>query len=241
MSLINEALRRARQEGTIKEHEHGHRSGPPRNNQTGGSRLGTGLVLGAIIAIAAAGFGAIVAFWLLRPTETTPAQSSIAEITSQAVAEDTPTLSTDDKPDRPGQSDLSRELGSPTVTDSTSIEQPARPPAAQREEQESNVSQPTPPRPLASDLREQPLQDRETGSSTPEQDPKTRDFIAEADLGYVRLRLDYIVFRATDPFAEINGLEVHEGSKLHGFTVEKIEKNLVLLRDDRGSLTLRVR
>jgi hypothetical protein len=68
-----------------------------------------------------------------------------------------------------------------------------------------------------------------------------REYVVEADLGYAFLSLDYIVSRSEDPFAEINGTEVHEGSWIEGFTVEKIEQDRVLLRDDRGPLVLRVR
>jgi hypothetical protein len=68
-----------------------------------------------------------------------------------------------------------------------------------------------------------------------------RVFIVEANLGYATLSLDYIVYRSEDPFAEINGIELHEGSWLDGFTVEKIERDRVMLRDNRGPLVLRVR
>jgi hypothetical protein len=66
-----------------------------------------------------------------------------------------------------------------------------------------------------------------------------RIYAVEADLGAVTLTLDFIVFRPDDPFAEINGLEVHVGSTIEGFTVEAIERNQVLLRDDEGPLVLR--
>jgi hypothetical protein len=66
-----------------------------------------------------------------------------------------------------------------------------------------------------------------------------RIYLVEADLGSVTLTLDFIVFRPDDPFAEINGLEVHVGSTIEGFTVEAIERNQVLLRNDEGPLILR--
>ena len=67
--------------------------------------------------------------------------------------------------------------------------------------------------------------------------------LAEKDLSMfdctITLNLDFIVFRPDDPFAEINGLEVHVGSTIEGFKVEKIERNQVHLRDEKGALVLR--
>jgi hypothetical protein len=67
-----------------------------------------------------------------------------------------------------------------------------------------------------------------------------RIFILDADLGTTSLSLGYIVFRPVRPFAEINGVEVYEGSEVEGFTVEKIEADKVTLRDADGPLVLRV-
>ena len=55
------------------------------------------------------------------------------------------------------------------------------------------------------------------------------------------LTLDYIVFREQDPYAEINGNEVHAGSVIEGFTVVAVNRDSVLLEDEQGSLVLRVR
>ena len=62
----------------------------------------------------------------------------------------------------------------------------------------------------------------------------------DADLGYASLSLGYIVFRPVRPFAEINGVDIYEGSEIAGFKVEKIEIDRVVLRDARGPLELRV-
>ena len=67
-----------------------------------------------------------------------------------------------------------------------------------------------------------------------------REYVAEADLGYTTLSLDYIVFRPVDPFAEINGFDVRVGSTIEGFKVEEITADSVRLRDARGLLVLRV-
>jgi hypothetical protein len=67
-----------------------------------------------------------------------------------------------------------------------------------------------------------------------------RVFVLDADVGYATLNLGFIVARSTNPFAEINGTEVRVGSEIEGFTVEAIEADQVILRDDNGTLILRV-
>jgi hypothetical protein len=62
----------------------------------------------------------------------------------------------------------------------------------------------------------------------------------EADLGDVVLSLGFIVARTNNPFAEINGIEIYVGSEIEGFIVEAIEADRVVLRNDGGSLVLRV-
>ena len=61
----------------------------------------------------------------------------------------------------------------------------------------------------------------------------------DADLGKVKLHLDYIVYRSKDPFASINGQEVVIGSIIEGFTVEEIAPESVRLRHARGAVVLR--
>ena len=39
-------------------------------------------------------------------------------------------------------------------------------------------------------------------------------FLVDADLGYATLTVDYIVYRPDDPFAEINGVEVHRSDSM---------------------------
>ncbi|NOZ94567.1 MAG: hypothetical protein GXP47_07510 [Acidobacteria bacterium] len=57
----------------------------------------------------------------------------------------------------------------------------------------------------------------------------------------VKLSLDYLVYRSTDPFAQINGMEVHVGSEVSGFKVLAIDENLVRLQGSGGPVILRVR
>lgn len=67
-----------------------------------------------------------------------------------------------------------------------------------------------------------------------------RSFGLDADLGYAKLHLDYIVYRSKGPFAGINGQQVIVGSVVSGFTVEAITADAVELRDARGRVELRV-
>jgi hypothetical protein len=68
----------------------------------------------------------------------------------------------------------------------------------------------------------------------------TRIYVLDADLGSTQLSLGYIVARQQNPFAEINGRDVFIGSEIEGFTVEAIEADRVVLRDQDGKLVLRV-
>ncbi len=54
-----------------------------------------------------------------------------------------------------------------------------------------------------------------------EQGERERVYVLDADLGNVTLSLGYIVARTTNPFAEINGVEVFVGSEIEGFVVEE--------------------
>ena len=65
-------------------------------------------------------------------------------------------------------------------------------------------------------------------------------FHVEADVGYASLVVDYIVDRPSDPFARINGRDVRVGGTVEGFTVEEITSTEVRLRDERGTVILKV-
>lgn len=77
------------------------------------------------------------------------------------------------------------------------------------------------------------------GGPSPAGAARERSFVLDADLGKVKLHLDYIVYRSKDPFAGINGQEVMIGTIIEGLTVEEIGPEVVRLRDDRGTVVLR--
>ncbi|HUK13512.1 MAG TPA: hypothetical protein VLW17_09435, partial [Thermoanaerobaculaceae bacterium] len=66
-----------------------------------------------------------------------------------------------------------------------------------------------------------------------------RSFVATADLGGVKLTLDYIAFRSSGAFAGINGEKVAVGTVIEGVLVEEIGADYVRLRDRRGPFYLR--
>jgi len=68
-----------------------------------------------------------------------------------------------------------------------------------------------------------------------------RRYVGEARLGGTRLRLDFIVYRRRAPFAEINGLDVHVGESVEGYTVVAIAPEEVTLEGPAGRVVLAVR
>ena len=65
--------------------------------------------------------------------------------------------------------------------------------------------------------------------------------LIDADLGYARLHLDYLVYRPGSPFGRVNGRDVVIGSQVDGFTVEEITADHIKLADRRNVVVLRVR
>jgi hypothetical protein len=78
-----------------------------------------------------------------------------------------------------------------------------------------------------------------THSGSAERAPREREFVVDADLGHVKLHLDYVVYRPGSPFAGINGQQVVIGTVIEGFQVEEIGPESVRLRDARGTVVLR--
>jgi hypothetical protein len=216
VSLINEALRKARQ--AASEHDAKQPDGPFQPARAYPSRRpgGRGGWLAiASVAVAAGVAGAAAAWWILGDRETVSIEAidnrsqPVEAVSHVSPAEASPTRSEVE--------------ASPAIV--------AVPTAA------------TAP-PLLAPPSEQDLVELESPPPTP-QKPTTgpngeRVFVMEAELGGVSLSLGYIVARSTNPFAEINGSEVWVGSEIAGCVVEAIEADRVVLRDAKGLLILRV-
>jgi len=249
MSLISEALRKARQETTGRDAERRGLKVPPGwDRPTSGSRLGAGLVLGAMIALAAALAGAAVVWWAVgrggdgEPVAAISGVEPAAEAVREGVAGETRI-----EPDDGGTA-----LASPAVTE---IAQRPKEPAdglAGDPLARGSQAMPVPPvggseiaggtAEIGDTVEQEPVvSDTPPAGEVADAPAGTRVFVVDADLGYTTLTLGFIVFRPDDPFAEINELEVHVGSHVEGLTVEEIARDYVRLVDERGEVILRVR
>jgi hypothetical protein len=241
VSLINDALRKARQ--AAAEHEARPPDGPFQARKAYPSRRPnrrTGVVLVVLVAVAAGLLGAALAWWLTVDQQPLPepeafprqrpaaAESSAKTPAAPVGAEDQdvtpPTSRATGQEIQPGES---RQQPAPDASAGSS-----------RELSEPSAAMPTPspvinPSPPTAVLPAEPSAANESGGE--------RVFVLDADVGYATLNLGFIVARSTNPFAEINGIEVRVGSEIEGFTVEAIEADRVVLRDDRGPLVLTVK
>ena len=247
MSLINDALRKAHK--AASEHAaqkpelpfRGRRVHPPRR-----SSPGFGLIVISLIAVAAGLTGATVAWWAAGRQGEPEARVQVAPRLLVGVNNEgsdvSPTADPVSEAPEESISVANDPTGAPAdvpLTQATTDPAPAQPET--RTGPELKGAPPTAPAAETETSHAEPI--REHAEESPPPDRGTsgeRVFVLDADLGYASLSLDYIVFRPVDPYAEINGLEVHEGWRVEGFVVEKIERDRVRLRDDSGPLTLRV-
>ena len=223
MSLINDALRKARQ--AAAEHDEQRPGRPfqaPRAYPSRAPRRGTGMAAVVLIASIAAVGGAALVWWALDRADQPviagaeqsigapqqPATDPVPAPMPEGTAQETPAAPTDP----PEQS------GEPLVSPHTEDVEPVQ----------------IPPSPTSIPTRAKEIVVRN------EEGERERVYILDAKVGNVTLSLGYIVARTTNPFAEINGIEVLVGSEIEGFVVEKIEPDRVVLRDKNGLLVLRV-
>ncbi len=231
MSLINEALRKARQ--AAAEHDDQRNAGrAPQAYPSRGPRRGAGPAVVALVAILAGLIGAAGVWWIVGTASTEPesADAAIVQVKESGDVQPQtpqPAGNSESAPiDLPGDSEPETP---PKIGQTPPTEAP--PPAPQ-----STASPESAPSATAEGSSED-LPDRPTSMVTTSGE---RVFIIDAELGYASLSLGYIVFRPVRPFAEINGNDVYEGSEVAGFTVDKIEVDRVILSDSRGTLELRV-
>ena len=216
MSLINEALRKARQ--AASEHDSKQSEGPFQPAKAYPSRRrerSGGLLVTALIAIFASVVGAAAAWWILGNHETASTNATKIESPSPEAAT---TPATPQESPTPVE-DQAKPVVLPVPTE------PAETPVVESAPEQDQIE--IDPPVVASEERPTILEGE-------------REFVMEADLGYATLNLGYIVARSSNPFAEINDTEVWIGSEIEGFVVEAIEANRVILRDDKGPLSLRV-
>jgi hypothetical protein len=237
VSLINDALRKARQAAADHE-EQRERSLPRRAYPQRSRRHGVSMVAVALVAVAAGIGGAAIVWWTMSRPEPVPATTVAAAPetarTDPTVSDAASTAAT--QPVAPGAA-----ATAPTETP-TSVVRDVGPSGAAAQPAQSAADARAAVEDGPIDTAAAPEDTKPTPAvSQPKRGPAgERVYVLDADLGKVSLSLGYIVFRPVRPFAEINGVEVYEGSEVEGFTVEKIEADKVTLRDADGPLVLRV-
>ena len=268
MSLINEALRKARKEAAERDaEERGVTYRPPRAHlpaERSWLPALAGVALGAVLAAAA--------FWLLLPRGTSNEAPEPAHAT--VVVETAPT-----EPSAGGDSGPREAEGESSVEPRRLAEEPAPesdapaavPPAPPSEPAGAQRVEPETPEPAATRsarpiggaaLAETPP--TPPSSSPPSTSPSSRSsqshgdevrrvdapervgqvdkaaYVLEATVDGVALRLDFIVWGAS-PFAQINGRQVAVGQSVEGFLVREISREVVTLEGETGPFTLRIR
>lgn len=240
MSLINDALRKARQAAA----EHESRQPPaafraPKAYPSRGPRRRGGPLLLVLVAAAAGLSGAALVWW------TVDDDGQGVTVSEPPVADATPKTGMESQPESvagqiegaladPGGAIDSEE---PSTQDVESPHEEAVEGAAMEAVavpgEETAQTVPVPPN-TAAPRSDEPLVQK--GSADGE-----RVYVLDANLGYASLSLGFIVARSVNPFAKINDTEVYVGSEVAGFVVENIEEDRVTLRDSRGQLVLTVR
>lgn len=233
MSLIGDALRKTRQEAAEKESDRkGVLFSAKIANSPTRSNLGLGLALGAVIAVVATVAGGSAVWWLLiRGEADQPEATGSGPTVAGTVIDSDETASESLLPSPTGSDSQTQALpaaelspASTSKADPTALgsEQPATRPNVAVETTETTTSD---------------EQNFEGGFIGVEDGADV--YILEANLGRVQLSLDFIVFRADDPFAEINGIELHLGGVVEGYRVKAIERDRVHLSNGRKNVVLR--
>ena len=226
MSLVSDALRKARQYATARDiQRHGAAAGsfspPPRR-----SRLGLGLLLGAAIALAAAAAGAVFVLWALAQRDVATGGPAAIAPGPKAAATPADAAAVPVKRERQRPAPAAAPAGAPARATALA-------PAATAATQATGT-------PVAPPATDQP-----PGSPPPEPraDANTaeRVYLLHADLGYATLHLDFLVYKPGGGFGRVNGQDVAPGTIVDGFTVEEIGPDYIRLRDSRGPLVLRTR
>jgi len=208
MSLINDALRKARKDSAEKTAIEGReRPFSPRRNR---SFPLLGILL---IACLAAGLGGTLSWWLLKKgsDDTGPIMDKLEIHAGLKHEEMRPSLPEENpQSESPGPTPLHPEP-TPLRDELPPDEKPSLPLTP------TNI-----PRPTATPAPPSPNPD---GNST---------FPPSATIEGHPIVLDYLVYREEHPYAQINGIVVEQGAAIEGFLLEKVEKDRIeLTKGDR--------
>lgn len=234
MSLISDALRKARQEAAEREaKDRGLETPVVAGYWKRGGRLGVGLVLGALIAIGAAMIGGGMVWWALADRS----ESSAVEAPHDGIQDDAGvTKNTPESPDAKTVFEPSSEAMSPTVALPQSSGDDVDPPVVIEGETDGETETPGE---NTNSVETETIEDPSPSSErTPLADG---EFVGEARIGDVTLTLDYLVYRKENPFAQINGDDVRVGAVIEDFVVKKITIDSVELMKGDTKIVLRVK
>jgi hypothetical protein len=250
VSLVSEALRKARQEAA----ERGAarkgviiRTTVMLPSRRLGLAAGPAAALGGLAALVVV--GAAFAWWALgrnhagtAPSARPGATAPVASVNAPLVAAPAPTAAPlgaasaarGAAPPPPLAEPPSAPQQAPEPPSRATVTESAAAPAG-AEKRAAVPVQPSPqPHTRASETSAAPERDSGDKSAAGE-----RSFLLTADLGNVKLTLDYIAYQPSRAFAGINGHEVVVGSLIEGIRVEEIGPDYVRLRDRHGLLYLR--
>lgn len=234
MSLVSEALRKARAEAAARE---GRSRGLPTAVLGGvkGPRRGAGAGLIALIAVAAAVGGAALAWWVFGRSTPSVAGARAAAAAPAAAATTatgpTPTALSTVSATRPAAE--ARAVADVVPPPATAVSGPRSVGATGAPAAVPTTVETGSPADGTVDRPPSPARPAEGGT-------RERSFVLTADLGYARLHLDFIVYKPSAPFGRVNGQDIVVGSIVDKFVVEEIGESYVRLRDGRGAVVLRV-
>jgi len=237
VSLIGDALRKARQEASERESDRkGILFSAKIADSPGRSNLGLGLALGALIAVFATVAGGAAVWWVLGGADTDEAPTieatqsgSIDQVIDDPVPEGSDISGSGSEQDQGQQSATL----SPAAVDPDPTPDPDPDP-----DPDETVINSSGGDSAGGDVQSPHIEMPASGFLGKENGEEI--YILEADLGNgVSLSLGYLIFREEDPFAEINGVELHLGGTIEGFRVKDITRDRVKLSNGRRTIVLR--
>ena len=225
MSLISDALKKARQEAARQD---SLRQGvpyavgavsPPERRRTLVPLL-AGLAVGAALAGGGAGF---VYFSSREPA----AKARVAEAAPPPVVREVPETAPAPEAEAPP---VAPSLPPAVSVPAVAVEAPAPPPAAPSRPEPEILLETSPPPAAPRPEEPSPVQEEEPVPVAPPPAQESRSFVETVPIpGGGTLRLNGIAFSTVSPVAVIDGKVVGPGEVVQGFTVVEIQQNRVKL------------
>lgn len=238
MSLINEALRKARLEEAEREaREKGLERPVVAGYWKRRRQLGLGLMIGAAAAFGAAMVGGAVMWWLLvgpeqiPPGQTEPAMAVPVPGGVSAGAVGDPEPPNAESPDPVAFAEP--EGSQPPDQDS---KPPGLLPVESAATSTTSGGGGVPEASPGGGLEPAPS----VAAATPEPESGSGASVGQVEVDGVTLTLDYLVYRSENPFAQINGRDVRVGAVIEGWIVTGITADAVVLERNTREIVLTV-